>query len=296
MRPLLVTTALAVLALSSPVAAQSAPGWVDPPAKAADKPAAPEKPAAEPAPLPAQAEAPTRRETRPTAANETPAAHRPSRGTRRAGEERQARREAAREAREANAREAHAREAETRAPRSARVAPPVFTPAPREAQGSSQGGSQGMARAEPDPRFTGWAGTAQRLSEAYLDSVSSPGDEMVAAAPRFYGPQVRFHGRTMSLAALMAEKRRFARRWPERRYEPQGEPRVSCNAATQSCLVRTVHDFSAASPGRGARSQGVGELMLTVSFASGRPVIVEEASRVLRRGALSASIGGRGGA
>lgn len=287
MRPLLVTTALAVLVLSSPVSAQPAPGWVDPPAKAAEKPAA--KPATEPAPLPAQAEAPARRETRSTAANETPAAHRSARGTRRAGEERQARREAAREAREA--REVNASEAEARTQRSARVAPPVFTP-PREAQG----GNPGVARAESDPRFSGWAGTAQRLSEAYLDSVSSPGDEMVAAAPRFYGPQVRFHGRTMSLAALMAEKRRFVRRWPERRYDPQGEPRVSCNAATQSCLVRTVHDFTAASPGRGARSQGVGELMLTVSFASGRPVIVEEASRVLRRGALSASIGGRGGA
>ncbi len=153
-----------------------------------------------------------------------------------------------------------------------------------------------MARSEPDPRFPEWAGTAQRLSEAYLDSVSSPGDGMAADAPRFYGAQVRFHGRMMSLPALIAEKRRFARRWPDRRYEPRGEPRVSCYAVSQSCLVRTVHDFTAANPGRGARSQGVGELMLTVSFADGRPVIVEEASRVLRRGTLSASVGGRGGA
>jgi hypothetical protein len=283
MRPLLATTALALLALSLPAVAQQGPGWVDPPAKAADKPASPAKPAAEPAPptvTQSEAAAPAQRETRSTAVNETPAAHRSARGTRRAGEERQARRQAA-------------REAEARSQRSARVAPPVFTAPPREAPST---GAQGMARAEPDPRFPEWAGSAQRLSEAYLDSVSSPGDGMAAAAPRFYGAKVRFHGRTMSLAALIAEKRRFARRWPERRYEPQGEPRVSCNAATQSCLVRTVHDFTAASPGRGARSQGVGELMLTVSFANGRPVIVEETSRVLRRGALSASIGGRGGA
>lgn len=288
MRPLLVTTALAVLALSSPVAAQQGPGWVDPPAKAADAPA---KPKSEPQPVtrsetppsassPAEATAPSRRETRSAAMGDTPAAHRTARGTRRAGEERQARRQAAREA--------AAREAAGRAPRSARVAPPVFTPPPRE--------MQGMARAEPDPRFSEWAGSAQRLSDAYLDSVSSPGDGMAAAAPRFYAPQVRFHGRMMSLAALMAEKRRFARRWPERRYEPQGDPRVSCNAATATCLVRTIHEFTAESPGRGARSQGVGELVLTVSFASGRPVIVEETSRVLRRGALSASVGGRGGA
>lgn len=273
MRPLLATTALALLALSLPAVAQQGAGWVDPPAKAADAPAA--KPAVKPAePAPAaqpEAAAPARRETR----SATVDASRAARGTRRAGEERQARRQAA-------------REAEMRSQRSARVAPPVFSVPPREAPS--------MARSEPDPRFSEWAGTAQRLSEAYLDSVSSPGDGMAAAAPRFYGSQVRFHGRTMSLAALMAEKRRFARRWPERRYEPQGEPKVSCNAATQSCLVRTVHEFSAGSPGRGARSQGVAELMLTVSFAGGRPIIVEESSRVLRRGALSASIGGRGGA
>ncbi|KQT58634.1 hypothetical protein ASG52_21100 [Methylobacterium sp. Leaf456] len=277
MRPFLATTALALLALSLPAVAQQGAGWVDPPAKAAETPKT--KPA-EPAPAPQpEAAAPARRETRSATVDEPQAAQRSARGTRRAGEERQARRQAAREA--------AARESGARATRSARVAPPVFT-APREAPA--------MARSEPDPRFSEWAGTAQRLSEAYLDSVSSPGDGMATAAPRFYGSQVRFHGRMMSLSALMAEKRRFARRWPERRYEPEGEPRVSCNAATQSCLVRTVHAFSAGSPGRGARSQGVAELMLTVSFANGRPIIVEETSRVLRRGGLSASIGGRGGA
>lgn len=274
MRPLLVTTALsALLALALPAAAQQGSGWVDPPAKPAES----GKPAAEPAPA-AQAEAPppARREARPrprfdtrsAAAEEaTDEARRAARGARRAGELRQARRQAAREA----ANRAHR---------------PAAAPLP----------AQNLARAEPDPRFPEWAGTAQRMSEAYLDSVSSPGEGMVAAAPRFYGERVRFHGRTMSLAALMAEKRRFVRRWPERRYEPQGEPRVGCDAGSATCLVRVVHAFSAASPGRGTRSQGVAELMLTVSFAGGRPVIVSESSRVLRRGALTAQAGGPGGA
>ena len=81
----------------------------------------------------------------------------------------------------------------------------------------------------------------------------------------------------------MAEKRNFMRRWPERHYEPQGEPRVACDGASATCLVRVVHDFTAVSPARGARSQGVAELTLTVSFANGAPVIVSEASRVLSR-------------
>jgi hypothetical protein len=140
-----------------------------------------------------------------------------------------------------------------------------------------------MARSEPDPRFGDWAVTARRLSLDYLDSVSAPNGAMLASAPRFYGGPVRFHGRMMSLGALLAEKRRFARRWPERRYEPQGEPRVACDGQSATCQVRVVHDFTALSPSRGARSQGVAELTLTVSFAGGAPVIVSESSRVLSR-------------
>ncbi|WP_232629338.1 hypothetical protein [Methylobacterium sp. Leaf118] len=282
MRPLLVSTALsALLALTLPAVAQQGAGWVDPPAK----PAEPSKPAPETAELPPAARpetpAPAAREARSRPRFDTRAAasektaeetrdetRRAARGTRRAGELRQARRQAA-------------REAALRAHRPA-VAPPLP--------------SQGQARAEPDPRFPEWAGTAQRMSVAYLDSVSSPGEGMVAAAPRFYGERIRFHGRTMSLSALMAEKRRFVRRWPERSYEPQGEPRVGCDAGSATCLVRIVHTFTAASPGRGTRSQGLAELVLTVSFAGGRPVIVAESSRVLRRGSLTASAGGPGGA
>ncbi len=147
----------------------------------------------------------------------------------------------------------------------------------------------------PDPRFGGWAAQAQQLAVGYLDSVSAPNGAMLAAAPRFYGSRVRFHGRTMSIGALVAEKRRFVRRWPERRYTPQdGTMRTACNAADAVCVVRTVIGFSAANPARGARSEGLSELSLTVSFAEGRPVIVSESSRVLRRGSAALSSAERG--
>ncbi|WP_019906303.1 hypothetical protein [Methylobacterium sp. 77] len=157
----------------------------------------------------------------------------------------------------------------------------------------------GMAMASDD-RFPEWAGKAQRLNEDYLDAVSAPGDGMVAAAPRFYAERVRFHGRTLSLAALMAEKRRFVRRWPERRYVAQGgSARTACSVATSSCIVRSTFDFRADNPRKGARSQGVSELTLEISFAGPRPVIVSESSRVLSRyapGPLSAITPTRHGA
>ncbi|NEU10758.1 hypothetical protein G3T14_01255 [Methylobacterium sp. BTF04] len=151
-----------------------------------------------------------------------------------------------------------------------------------------------------EARFPEWASAAQRLTGDYLATVSAPGDAMVATAPRFYAERVRFHGRTLSLAALIAEKRQFVRRWPERRYAPQsGSMHTACNAQTATCIVHTTFDFRAESPSRGARSQGVSELVLTVSFAGDRPLIVGEASRVLRRygpGPLSAIAGTRRGA
>lgn len=133
-----------------------------------------------------------------------------------------------------------------------------------------------------EPRASDRAGTAQRLAAAYLGAVSAPGAAMVAAAPRFYGERVRFHGRLMSLSALIAEKSRFVQRWPERRYAPHGAMQTHCEG--EICRVRTAFDFRAQSTARAARSQGSGELILTIDFTDGRPRIVSESSRVLRYG------------
>ncbi|MCJ2034127.1 hypothetical protein [Methylobacterium sp. J-068] len=264
------TALVGVLLTAGAAQAQTRPGWVDPPARQPAQGEAPApanrgaKPAAE-VPAGSLAETPPVQETSP--AQETAKAERtPMASPRR-------RTAAPREAPE----RLRVRPRIARTP--AMVAPPV---------------------AQSEARFPEWAAAATRLTDNYLDSVSSSGDAMVAAAPRFYAERVQFHGRTLSLAALMAEKRRFVRRWPERRYEVQGgATRTACNAPTATCIVRTTFDFRADNAARGARSQGVSELTLTISFAGPRPVIVAESSRVLRRygaGPLSAIAGAQRGA
>lgn len=264
MRPALLLTLL--LSTACAAQAQQSPNWVDPPAKSS----APAAERAKPAPAAPRSEAPS------VEAAETRRASVPTRRSARRQErvhgrtaERPTTGIASRGRRAAIRERARAQAARSPRPPAAAVA---AAPAPS------------LARGEPDLRFTDWAVAAQRLSLDYLASFSAPNGAMLASAPRFYGSQVRFHGRNLSMTALMSEKRRFARRWPERRYEPQGEPRVACDGASASCLVRTVYDFTATSPGRGARSQGVAELLLTVSFAGGRPVVIAESSRVLSRG------------
>ena len=124
------------------------------------------------------------------------------------------------------------------------------------------------------------AATARALAANYLATVSASGDTMVGAAPRFYGTRVRFYGHPITLAGLVAEKRSFVQRWPERRYEPRAI-RTACDSET--CTIRTIVDFRTANPARGAISTGAAELILEVSFAGTRPVIVGETGRVLRR-------------
>lgn len=124
------------------------------------------------------------------------------------------------------------------------------------------------------------AAAAQALMATYLATVSGSGDTMVGAATQFYATRVRFYGRPVTTAGLVAEKRSFAERWPERRYELRAM-RAVCDSET--CMIRTRVDFHTANPGRGAISTGEAELILEVGFAGTRPYILGETGRVLRR-------------
>ncbi|AWN53804.1 hypothetical protein [Methylobacterium sp. 17Sr1-1] len=258
-RPSAVLAGLGLTALLSPAAL--AQGWVDPPNRAAQAPAA-TSPAPAPAPAsPAPKFAPGPRAEAPKA---QPSAHR---APRRVAEETQ------RPARSG----IHAATAARRAARLARTERPlpVQIPAPAPV-------------AVSDGQMRDWAVASQRLARDYLASISGPNGAALAAAPGFYGSQVVFHGRSMSVASLMSEKRRFVQRWPERRYHPRSDSlRTACNAGLAVCQVRATVDFSAFSPDRGVRSQGTVDLELAVSLAGARPVIIAETSRVVRRDAVA---------
>jgi hypothetical protein len=124
---------------------------------------------------------------------------------------------------------------------------------------------------------------ARDLAVAYLTSWSAPNRQALASAASFYSPTATFHGRTRSLRSILAEKRRFAERWPNRayRYQP-ATMQVACEAVRARCTVRSLFTYSASNPRQGRRSQGVGEHVIMVRLW-GKPVIVSESSRVLRR-------------
>lgn len=125
---------------------------------------------------------------------------------------------------------------------------------------------------------------AEALATDYLSTWSGPNALTLDSTTGFYASRVRFHGRVMSPRELLAEKRRFVQRWPERSYRPRPATMgTACASQGNTCTVRSVFDFSAANPAAGRRSQGIGTLELVVSFAGERPVIMAESSVVLGR-------------
>ena len=127
------------------------------------------------------------------------------------------------------------------------------------------------------------ASVARQFALSYLDFWSAPNPSTLVASPVFYAPRVVFHGRSMTSDALFAEKLRFVARWPDRNYKPRPETmRTSC--ARDLCRVRTTFDFSATNADAARHSEGQGTLELAIRFVGGRPYIVEENSRVTRRG------------
>jgi hypothetical protein len=128
------------------------------------------------------------------------------------------------------------------------------------------------------------AEAAWRFATDYLRVWSGPNNRTLDTSQEFYGPKVLFHGQLMSSRALLGVKRRFVQRWPVRHYHHRpGTITVACEPGGESCLVRSIFDFTAVSPERDRRSDGIGTLDLVVNFAGERPVISVEKSRVLAR-------------
>ncbi len=280
-------TAILLMGVLAPSLVQ-AQGWVDPPAAAAPAPTAPAPtpPAPETPPTaPPPATPPRNVEIQPQAAPPAPPPAAQPAPTPAPPPTQQAR--PAPPPREPAPREAPPREPDVATrpePEPRRQAEPARPPAPRPAPREPAVAE----RPAPEQPAANLGRAAQRLTLAYLDYWSASNVQTMEAMPDFYAPRVEFHGRAMSARALFEEKRRFARRWPDRTYSPRADTmRISCAPAGEVCTVRTLFDFVAANPASGRQSAGTGHLELVVALAGPTPVIVAESSQVMRRGRLA---------
>jgi hypothetical protein len=126
------------------------------------------------------------------------------------------------------------------------------------------------------------------LANSYLRIWSSSDEAALQDVHEVYAPRVNFYGRMLDKRGITAEKMRFVRRWPVRRYSLRpGTTRVDCNQNRRSCVVRTLIDWTAAAPQRRQMSRGVSEFELGIGFAGGQPLVIYEGGRVVGRGRSS---------
>jgi hypothetical protein len=125
------------------------------------------------------------------------------------------------------------------------------------------------------------------LANSYLRIWSSSDEAALQDVHEVYAPRVNFYGRMLDKRGITAEKMRFVRRWPIRRYSLRpGTTHVNCDPGRRSCVVKTLIDWTAAAPQRRQVSRGVSAFELGIGFAGGQPLVISEGGRVVGRGRL----------
>lgn len=111
----------------------------------------------------------------------------------------------------------------------------------------------------------------------YHDAWSNTNLEALRFMETAYADTITFYGKPVSRDGVLADKRKFADRWPLRAYSVRhGTEHVVCGI---SCTVSGVVEWYANSPARSRMSSGAAEFTLVWDSATGK--IVSEVGKVL---------------
>ena len=120
------------------------------------------------------------------------------------------------------------------------------------------------------------------LARSYLQTWSSNARAALDPVPQLYAPRVRFYGRVLDRNRLLREKAAFVQRWPVRHYAHRpGTMRVSCDAGSARCVVRSVIDWRAESRARRVVSRGASRFEQGIDLSGSHPVVFLESGAVL---------------
>ncbi|PRD40869.1 hypothetical protein C5748_24650 [Phyllobacterium phragmitis] len=84
-----------------------------------------------------------------------------------------------------------------------------------------------------------------------------------------YGSRVTFYGKNISKAELIAEKTKFAQRWPDRSYTVRPDT-LDIKCEDYACIIRGVVNWSAYSPARNKTAKGVAAFVVGWDSVTGR--------------------------
>ena len=98
---------------------------------------------------------------------------------------------------------------------------------------------------------------AADFASFYWIHVANENEDAIKYLSETYADVVNYYGKRVSKAEIIAEKRRFVQRWPERNYRPRWiDTKINCHAKSQECTIEGVADFEANNSTRGRRESG----------------------------------------
>ena len=105
-----------------------------------------------------------------------------------------------------------------------------------------------------EPKHQELAGRAQLFVNAVISKWSGTNPDGLVGFDALYAAEIDYFGKRLTRAAVLADKRRFAKRWPERIYKVQSSY-AECNAS--ECLVDGSVEWETRSPARKAMASGI---------------------------------------
>jgi hypothetical protein len=119
---------------------------------------------------------------------------------------------------------------------------------------------------------------------------SEPNDPKLSRLDSLYADQVSYYGKQRPRQEVLADKRKFAARWPDRKYQLRPDTlSVNCDHASSNCRVEGIVDWQARSPARAASTSGTAHFLYSLASAGQTFMIITENSSVLERTAAPAS-------
>lgn len=125
---------------------------------------------------------------------------------------------------------------------------------------------------------------AADFASFYWIHIANENKDAIEYLSETYADVVNYYGKRVSKATIIAEKRRFVERWPERNYQPRWvDTKINCRAKSKECTIEGVADFEANNSPRGRSASGTFRYSMEIKFIDDRTRIVAESSEVIER-------------
>lgn len=109
------------------------------------------------------------------------------------------------------------------------------------------------------------------------------------ALEHVYAEQVQYYGKDTHRSDIIADKNRFASRWPQRKYDLR-ESSLAVRCTDRAiCSATGMVDWATFNPSTMARARGSAEFQYSIEWSGGAPKIILEAGNVVERDRSPAS-------